>query len=192
MSKESVMKYLKEHPNISKRRLYIIFPDVNHSTLGRYCNDFKWIAKLLEETREILISELEEETQRFENFRNILNEYAEKNNINFFWKGTFPLLKESERKGLCRSIKHRVSFSNEDPLNPYFYKEAYGLYIQKYKRKDASFGISAFSCDVSGKEFKFLRRDTKTAKTIHINPLKTRDWHLNFLNEVIETLFPMI
>lgn len=192
MSKERVMIYLKEHQNISKRTLYNAFPHLNHSVLGRYYNDFKWNAKLLEETRELLMTELEEETQRFENFRKIVNDYAEKNNIKIVWKGTFPLLKESERKGLCRSIGHRASFSNKDPLHPYFYKEAYGLYIQKFKHKDVTFMVCAFSCDVNGREFKILKRDIKTAKTIPINPLKTKDWHLNSLNEVIETLFPIV
>jgi len=192
MSKESVMIFLKGHPDISKRMLYNAFPHLNHSVLGRYYNDFKWITILLEETKELLITELEEETQRFENFRNIINDYAEKNNIKIVWKGTFPLLKESERQGLCKSIGHKASFSNKDPLNPYFYKEAYGLYIQKFKRKDVDIKVCAFSCDVHGKEFKILPRDIKTAKTIPINPLRTKDWHLNCLNEVIETLFPMV
>lgn len=192
MSKESVMTYLKEHPNISKRTLYNTFPHLNHSVLGRYYNDFKWITELLEETRDLLMSELEEETQRFEIFRKIINDYAKKNNIKIVWKGIFPLLKESERQGLCKSIGHRASFSNKDPLNPYFYKEAYGLYIRKFKRKDVFRIVCALSCDVYGKEFKILTRGIKTAKTIPINPLKAKDWHLNCLNEVMDTLFPMV
>lgn len=191
MSKESVMVYLKEHPNISKRMLYDTFPYLNHSVLGRFYNDFKWIIKLLEETKELLISVLEEETQRFEKFRNLVNDYAKKNNIKIVWKGTYPLLKESERYGLCKSIGHKASFSNKDQLHPYFYKEAYGLFIQRFKRKDVSFMVYAFSCDVYGKEIKILSYNSKTYKTISINPLRTKDWHLNCLYEVIETLFPM-
>ncbi|KKK73338.1 hypothetical protein LCGC14_2894810, partial [marine sediment metagenome] len=39
---------------------------------------------------------------------------------------------------------------------------------------------------------KILTEEIKTAKTIPINPLKTRYWYLNCLNKAIETLSPMI
>ena len=188
MNKEKIIEYLKEHPNITKGELYNAFPCMNHSTLGKYYNNFKYVTKFLESTKELLLSELKEETRRFKGFRNMVNDYAKKNNINVIWKGTFPSLKESERHAFCLSIEHKPSFSNKDPTNPYFYKEMYGLTIWKFKQRDTMTKVRAISCNVSGKEFKILFRNNEDVKTIPINPLETKDWHLNHLQDVFKWL----
>ena len=191
VSKEAYSQIRYELKQISADSVYIrekCMESLRHpnTPLEKYYTDSEWITHTQEYLKELLLSELKEETRRFKGFRNMVNDYAKNNNIDVIWKGTFPLLTKSEREAFFSSIKWESPYSN--PFHPYFYKEVKGIRIYKDAHKEISTLIHSISCDVSGKVFKILAENNESAKTIPINPLETKDWHLNHLQEVIEWL----
>ncbi|MEJ2248648.1 MAG: hypothetical protein P8Y97_03190 [Candidatus Lokiarchaeota archaeon] len=191
MSKKIVMNYLKRNPYITKKTLYDQFPQHTHSVIGRFYNEFKTIKFHRKAVKELLLSELQEEKQRFEQFKKILSNYALNNEIHITWKGTFPSLSNLNRKILCRLHLLKVSFSNKDPFHPYFYREIYGLSIWRIKCLEMECIVSAYSCQFNEDNLKLLIPRNQLINVIPINPLKSEDWHLTHLQEVFETLFPL-
>jgi len=191
-NKEIVMKYLKTHLNTSKKELYNMFLEINHSVLGLYYNEFKWFLELQRVLKEKLISELAEESERFITFKKIVNDYAKKNNIKLIWRGLYPILNDEilPSTKIHESIGCEPSFSNKDPLNPYFYKEIYGISIFKNERRNVSIMVSAFSYDIFTRDSQMLCAHTEECEAIPINPLKSSSWHIERINKAIRRLYP--